>query len=213
MGRSLGSGRSRPPSLIVFLVAVAFVFGGYYLFTGFQSFLRTGGLGVEESTRQAGIVETATAARVTRIVPAAQFTLRPTATPPPPCQDFRVDVPEGIVREGPSTTAKIVTQLSQGTIVCVLGRETGSEWYTLDMNPSTRRIDLAYMHESVIEAVNPTLTPTSTPRASATPEPPRETVTPSPVPTIDMTLENAQERLPSMPPPALATVTLTPESP
>ena len=54
----------------------------------------------------------------------------------------------------------------------MLGREDGSEWYSIDLNPSTRRIELAYMHESIIEAVNPTPTPSITPTPSNTVSPP-----------------------------------------
>lgn len=205
MGRYRG-GRSRSPAPIAFLVAVAFVFGGYYLLQGFQTFLRTGGLGVDEATQQAQLIGTATAARVTRAPLQSAMTLRPTATPPPECQDFRVSVPAGIVREGPASNAPVLTQLTQGTLVCVLGRETNSEWYTLDLNTSTRRIDLAYMHETVIEAVNPTPTPTRTVPATVTftAGPPTETPR-----IIVVTATPLLEGIPLMP--GLATVTLTPE--
>lgn len=199
-------GRSRSPAPLAFLVAVAIVFGGYYLLQGFQTFLRTGGLGVDEATEQARLIGSATAARVTRAPLQSAMTLRPTATPPPACQDFRVSVPAGIVRDGPAPNAAIVTQLTQGAMVCVLGRETNSEWYTLDLNPSTRRIDLAYMHETVIEAVNPTPTPTRT-------EPPTRTFTPAPATDTPIfaspTATPLLEGIPLMP--GLATVTLTPE--
>jgi hypothetical protein len=138
------------------------------------------------------------------------MTLRPTATPPPECQDFRVSVPAGIVREGPAQTATIITQLNQGTLVCVLGRETNSEWYTLDLNASTRRIDLAYMHESVIEAVNPTPTQSPTSPATRTPSPAPGSPIPSTEPTIDSTLRAAEQGIPAMPP-ILATVTPAPQ--
>jgi hypothetical protein len=193
------------PTGLAFLVAVALVFGGFYIFRGMQDFFRTGGLGVDEATRQAALIASATAARVTRL-PAAGgviMTPRPTATPPPECIDFRVSVPAGIVRESPGSGGAIVTQLTQGTTVCVLAREPGSEWYTLDLNPSTRRIDLAYMHETVIEAVNPTLTPTRTapPTQTFTPAPPTST---SSAPTATLPPDSA----PLMPP-VLATVTHT----
>ncbi|MCK6579007.1 MAG: SH3 domain-containing protein [Anaerolineae bacterium] len=209
MGRYRGS-RSRSPSPLAFLIAIALVFGAYYLFNGLQLYFRTGGLGVDEATRQAEVIASATAARVTRAVPQAQTTLRPTATPPPTCQDFRVSVPAGIVRDAPATSGGVLTQVNQGTIMCVLGREAGSEWYTLDLNPNTRRIDLAYMHESIIEAVNPTPTPTNTILPTSTPTPEPASATPLASPTAETSAADIGLAVPMMPPPPLATVTLTP---
>jgi hypothetical protein len=175
--------RSGPPAVLVFLLAGALVFGIYYMWQGIQTFLRTGGLGVVEATARAQEVSTATAQLVTRIAP-VPATLLPTATEVPPCQDFRVSVPAGIVREGP--------QFRENEIVCVLGKDAGSEWYTIDLNPSTRRIEPAYMHETIIEAVNPTPTPSITPTPSNTVSPPptvtlvptgRPTATSTPIPT------------------------------
>ncbi len=211
MGRYRRGRRGDFPAWLSFLIAVGLVFGGFYLFQGMQEFFRTGGLGVQEATRQAEIIASATAERVTRLPGggsgiAAAVTLRPTATPPPPCQDFRVSVRAGIVRASPASSGAVLTQLNEGATVCVLGRETGSEWYTLDLNPNTRRIELAYMHESVIRAVNPTATPTRTlpPTRTSTPAPPTPTLDPALMPTLP-------DFVPSMPPvPMLATVTPRP---
>ncbi|MFN8452774.1 MAG: SH3 domain-containing protein [Anaerolineae bacterium] len=175
MGRRTRSG---PPGILVFLLAVALIFGVYYLWQGVQTFLRTGGMGVVEATERAETIRSATAVEATRFVPQAS-TLLPTSTEVPPCQEFRVSVPAGIVREGPSTESAIKTQFREGDTVCVLGQEPGSEWYSIDLNPTTRRIELAYMHETIIEAVNPTLTPSNTYTPSNTVSPP-PTVTPVP---------------------------------
>ncbi|MEO8393382.1 MAG: SH3 domain-containing protein [Chloroflexota bacterium] len=163
--------RGGPPAILAFLLAAALVFGVYYIWQGVQTYLRTGGLGVVESTARAQEVDTATAAGVTRraTLPA---TLLPTATAPPPCQDFSVIVPAAIVREGPSTSAAVKTQYKEGTIVCVLGQDAGSEWYSIDMNPATKRIELGYMNEVLIEAAYPTLTPSITLTPSNTVSPP-----------------------------------------
>ena len=163
--------RSGPPALLAFVLAAALVFGAYYIWQGVQTYLRTGGLGVVESTARAQQVDTATAAGfVSRATLPA--TLLPTATSPPPCQDFRVIVPAAIVREGPSTSAAVKTQFNAGTTVCVLSQDEGSEWYSIDINPSTKRIELGYMNEVVIEAANPTLTPSMTLTPSNTVSPP-----------------------------------------
>jgi len=184
-----GSGGA--PAWLVFVVAVAIVFATYYLWLGVQNYLRTGGLGVAEATRQAELIITATAVRVQSV---PSLTPVPTFTPVPPCQDFVVSVPSAIVRDQPNPRAAIVTSLAAGETVCVLGREGSSEWYSIDHNPRTRRLELVYMHETVIEAVNPTPTPsltptplpTVTPLPSATPTPspePRPTRTPDPAAT------------------------------
>lgn len=179
--------RSGPPVWLVFLIGVALVFGLYYLWLGLQSYLRTGGLGVVEATEQAVIVGTATAERILSITSASVDTPRPTATPIPECQDFVVTAENAIVREGPSPRAAIRSSFFEGTVVCVLGRAAeDSEWYIIDMNTQSRRVDPAYMHESVIRAVNPTPTPTLTltPTQTLSPSPPPTiTDTPSPRPT------------------------------
>ncbi len=174
--------RGGPPTWFVFVVGVALVFGLYYLWLGLQSYLRTGGLGVVEATEQAVIVASATAERI--LVATAAVTPRPTFTLIPECQDFVVTAENAIVREGPSPGAAIRTSFFEGTVVCVLGRASEeSEWYVIDLNEQSRRVDPAYMHESVIRAVNPTLTPTRTLTPTQTlPPTPLPTITPTPSP-------------------------------
>ncbi len=180
-----GGGGRGPSPLLIFMIAVALVFGGFYLLQGAQTFIRTGGLGVQEATQRAMIISTATQDRVTRMATQPRTPV-PTFTPIPECQDFRVSVPNAVVRNAPHSGGAIVTGLPQGSLVCVIAREPGSEWYLIDRNPQTRRIDAAYMHETVIEAVNPTLTPSRTPTPLPTiTEIPTETptITPTPPPT------------------------------
>lgn len=174
------SPKKRLPGILVFALGAALIFGAYSIFQGAANFIRTGGQGVVEATQHAQVVDTATAFRVTRMATQAAALL-PSATPLPECEDFRVIVPNAIVREQPAPNAPIVTGLMQNTIVCVLSREPGTEWYAIDQNRDTRRAELAYMHESVIEAVNPTLTPSITPTPSNT-FTPLPTVTNTPVP-------------------------------
>jgi hypothetical protein len=116
----------------------------------------------------------------------------------------------GIVREGTSTESAVITQFREGTIICVLQRESGTEWYSIDLNPSTRRLDLAYMHESIIEAVNPTLTPSITPTPSNTVSPaPTVTLTPTPIPSATATLFPSPTRDPRLTNTPLPTLTPT----
>lgn len=193
-------GASGVPAWLVFVVAIAIVFAVYYLWVGVQNYLRTGGLGVVEATRQAELIVTATAERVQSI---PSLTPVPSFTPVPPCQDFVVSVPSAIVRDQPNPRAAIVTALAAGETVCVLGREGSSEWYAIDSNPRTRRLELVYMHETVIEAVNPTPTPSRTPT-------PLPTVTPLPSATPTLSPEPQPTATPDLAATDTHTPTLTP---
>jgi hypothetical protein len=196
------------PAWLVFLVAVALVFGSFYLWDGLQRYVRTGGLGVAESTARAGIVATATAERVTR---GAVMTRTPAPTPTalPECQAFRVlvvNAPTALVRAAPNSSGRVLDAFPNETDVCVLWREPNSEYYAIDSNPETQRYEIAYMHESVLEALNPTLTPSPshTPPPSVTPPAtlsPMPSMTGAPVVTFtpSATEESAQPTLPPAP--------------
>ena len=189
VGKRPKRSKDGPPSWFVFLLGVALVFGLYYLWVGLRDFVQTGGQGIAEATERSEIIHTATA-EVAQNLQRPSLTPAPSRTPIPECQDFVVSVPNAIVRDQPTTNGAIVTSYFEGTHVCVIGREPESEWYLIDENPDTRRLNAAYMHESVIQAVNPTPTPsdTFTPLPSVTPLPslsPTPSVTPSPTPTRD----------------------------
>lgn len=176
-------GRDGLPAWLIFLIGVALVFGIYYIWLGVQSFLRSGGKGIIEATHNAAVVSTATAASIETGIP----TVRPTTTPFPPCEPFVVIVPNARVRSAPSESGSILTSFFMNDPVCVEGHAgPGSEWYIIDWKPETRRVDIAYMHESVIAAKNPTPTPTRTPTTppSVTPAP---TFTPSRTPKVTAT--------------------------
>ena len=173
-------GRSGPPSWFVILLGIAIVFGLYYLWFGLRNFMSTG-VGVVESTQQASDRITATAIRIREISVNAPSPL-PTFTPIPPCQDFAVHVREAIVREEPGTTSRIVSALKEGEIVCVIAALPNTEWYLIDDNPLTRRIDKVYMHRDIIYALNPTSTPTDTLTPTST-DTATQTFTPRPRPT------------------------------
>jgi hypothetical protein len=176
-------GRDGLPAWLIFLVGIALVFGIYYVWLGIQSFLRSGGRGILESTRSAAIVSTATAASMETGIP----TVKPTTTPFPPCIPFIVIVPNARVRAAPSDSGAVLISFFMNDPVCVEGRAApDSEWYIIDWKPETRRVDIAYMHESVIEAKDPTPTPTHTqkPPPSVTPAP---TLTPSRTPKVTAT--------------------------
>ncbi len=150
------------PTWLVFLVSVALVLGLYYLWVGLQTYLGTGGQGVEGATQQAIIISTTQAVQQsTEAVPTR--TLFPTFTPVPPCQDWTVEVASAIVRRAPNTNAAIVETFTEGNLVCVIEPVTGTEWHLIDTNPATRRIEEGYMHDDIIEPLQPTLTPSITP--------------------------------------------------
>jgi hypothetical protein len=195
------------PGWLVFLLGATLVFGLYYLWVGMRGFFQTGGLGIAEATERSSIISTATA-EVVQQSQRPSSTPRPTTTPIPECQDFEVSVPNAIVRAAPSTNSEIVTSLNEGATVCVIEHLPDSEWYLIDTNPDTRRLNSAYMHESVIRAINPTLTPTQT----LTPMP---TVTPMPTlsPTVSPTPEPTATRDPRITDTPTPTVTPSPTAP
>ena len=172
--------RSGPPAWFVILLGIAVVFGLYYLWLGVRNFVATGGT-VAESTQQAVVGITSTALRIQEIEFSAPTPL-PSFTPVPPCQDFVVHVREAIVRDQPNTNSRIVAALTEGATVCVIAAVPGADWYLLDANPVTRRLEKVYMHQDIISALNPTLTPTRTVTPAPTAKPTR-TRTPAPTAT------------------------------
>jgi hypothetical protein len=159
-------GRSGPPSWFVILLGIAIVFGLYYLWAGVRNFMSTG-VTVVESTQQAIERHTATAVRIQEIAVNAPTSL-PSFTPIPPCQDFAVNVREAIVREKPNTASRITGALKEGSVVCVIAALPNTDWYLIDDNPLTRRIDKVYMHRDIVYALHPTFTPTVTPTPTPT---------------------------------------------
>jgi hypothetical protein len=181
-GRGSGYVGQGPPAWLVFLVGMALVFGVYYIWIGVQDYIALGARSVQEATREAQSLATATAIEID--VRGLNVTPRPTFTPIPECQDFAVIVDAAIVRQGPTTGSQPLASLSRGEMVCVIERR--GDWYLIDNNPATRRIDEAYMFFNIIEAMNPTPTPTNTytPAPTVTEEPTlTPSVTPSPAPT------------------------------
>lgn len=193
------------PAWLVFLMGMAIVFGGYYLWQGVADFIASGGLGVAEATQRVTVLDTATAEQIQAQID--RLTPRATWTPMPECIDFVVIVPTALVRELPSTASAVLDALPEGEIVCVIGQDpTDSEWYIIDRNPrTTRRIEPGYMFYNIIDALNPTPTPsdTFTPAPTVTPAPatptPTPTVTDTPDPNATHTPVPTLEELPTVP--------------
>lgn len=181
--------RGGPPTWFVFLLGVALVFGLYYLWLGLRDFVVSGGLGIQEMTQQAATVSSATAERIISLQTSAP-TARPTSTALPPCQEFEVIVRSAVVRSAASTDSEPLETLNQGEIVCVISQE--GEWYLIDQNTLTRRLEPAYMREDLLSPRFPTPTPSDTPTLPPTitalpPSPTRApTITPLPSPTREV---------------------------
>lgn len=194
--------RSGPSPLLVVIVVALLVFGGYYVWTGFLRFLEDQGDIAAQVTRAA--VSTSTAQFSTQ--PATRFAPS-TPTSPPPCQPFIVIVERAVYRSCPSQNndeCPRVDTLPYGAQVCVYERSPeNAEWYTVDLNPEGMFRDIVYMHETVIEALEPTPRPTLT----FTPPP---TVTPLPTPTPTPTEEMPPTDTPDPATPPTSTPTRTP---
>ena len=171
--------RGSQPAWLIMLIAAALVFAGWYLWQGLQTYLRSGGLGVQEAVQQAEQQASATVIRA--LTSAVVFAPPPTRTPVPECQPFVVVVKEAIVRTEPSREARIRRALFEGDEVCVIApASTDPNWLLVDEEPRSRRIESVYMHRSLIRAVNPTATPVATPT-------PLSTITPKPSDTPEPT--------------------------
>ncbi|MBC7869219.1 MAG: SH3 domain-containing protein [Chitinophagaceae bacterium] len=199
---------SGPPAWLVFVLGIAVVFGIYYLWSGVRDYVSTGGLSEEGATARA-LVDEPTAEQRTQQADFDNFgfTAMPTATEIPACINFEVAVPSAIVRAEASTNAAILDSLSQGEIVCVISLEADGAWYLIDRNPRTRRIETGYMSETIIEAVDPTPTPTRTltPAPTVTDVPtftPSQTAAPQPTPTRDPGVSDTPTPTPSLTPTA-----------
>ena len=201
------SRRSGPPSWFILLLGIAIVFGVYYLWLGLRNFMSTG-VGVAETTLQAIEHETATAVRFQEI----QFdvpTPLPSFTPIPPCQDFVVSVSIATVRSEPSTSSRIVEGLTEGETVCVITALQDGEWYLVDQNSRTRRIEKVYMHRDIIRALNPTARPTATVTPTETLTP---TVTMTPSETLSPTTKPTEATLAVTSPPPSPSPSPTPSA-
>jgi hypothetical protein len=159
--------------LLVIVIAALVVFGGYYVWTGFLSFLEDKGDITAQVTREAFSSATAKAGPV---LPPTMF-FPATFTSLPPCQWFKVTAQRAVYRECPSQDNRqcpIRDVVTFGTELCVYSRAPGNpEWYVVELNPGGAYRDTVYMHESVIKPVDPTPTPSpsNTPLPTITPVP------------------------------------------
>jgi hypothetical protein len=195
--------------MLIVAVGMLLVFGGYFVWSGFLNFLDDQGNIMADVTKTKQAFTTATAEAIQRsptiYVPA-------TFTPLPPCQTFIVSVTNAKLRECPSTNDQecpFREIIPYGTELCIYDRARDyPEWYVVELNPGGAFRDIVFIHESVVEAANPTPTPTLTvtprPTISPTPSPtPQPTVIPSPTDTLN----------PATPPTPTPTFTPSPSPP
>ncbi len=166
--------------ILVALLAALLVFGGYFLWRGALTFLSTAGNITAPATATAAATVTLRPTRTFEVPPMnLVFGTQPTARP---CLEFYVTVVRARVRECPSERCETLEMPYQGNRICVYGRaEEAPEWYEVNIYPNDPIPRRAYMHQSVIAAVNPTPRPSATPRPSITFTPSH---TPTPLPSV-----------------------------
>jgi hypothetical protein len=186
--------------LVVALVALL-IFGGYFVWVGFLNFLEDQGDITVEITRRAENTATAEAAPAVSLP--TQF-MPATFTALPPCIWFTVNTERAVYRDCPSkdnNQCPIRDIVTYGTEMCVYGRAPQNpEWFIVELNPNGAYRDTVFMHESVLDPVNPTPTITLT----LTPPPPSS---PTSFPT------EAPSATPAPTQPPLPDVSLTPVLP
>ncbi|PJF44578.1 MAG: hypothetical protein CUN55_03345 [Phototrophicales bacterium] len=183
---------SSPSPLLIGLVGLALVFGGYLLWTGFLNWLDEGSANTRAETATIAARSTST---FDAFVNQPTLVLYPTSTPIPPCEYFVVRGPQAaFVRECPDTSCKDITFIEPNETVCVIGRAQSEEfpnaddWYEVLLDPDAFLPEVSYMNEITLRALNPTPTmtptfeplPTITPVPSRTLEPTSPTIEPSP---------------------------------
>ena len=214
------SRRNGPNPLVIIVIGALLVFGGYYVWIGLLNFLENQGDITAVVTREAFASATASSSN-----PTARPTLFQVFTPSPlpPCLEFEVSVERAIYRKAPCSDDELcprVDSMTFGTEICVYGRANENpEWFVVELNPGGAFRDIVYMHESVVEATNPTPTPTVTftPLPTVSPAPSdTPTRTPIPSPTSPPEPTAAETALPDSAPsggttiPAAPTVTPAP---
>lgn len=199
-------GSDSPGPLLITLLGMTLVFGGYLLWTGFIEWVDRGTAQnrEQEATQQANI--TATFVEFQNLPTIALF---PTNTPVPACQYFTVRGPQAaFVRECPSTNCDDIAFVEADETVCVVGRAprtdefpSADDWYEVLLEPDDFLPEISYMNEITLRSNNPTPRPslTYTPPPTITPVPTRIAPTPTegtpiptPTPTIDIDEEEGR---------------------
>ncbi len=190
------------PVWLVAVSAMLLVFGGYFVWRGLMGYLEASGNIAAPATTEAQLKQTATVDAQTPVPTIDLFLASGTRTAARTCLDFRVSVLRARIRECPKDTCNTLLMPAQGTRICVYGTATDApDWYEINIDPSAPIAQIGYMHNSVLDAINPTQRPSQTPTALPTVTPvPTQTPTRTPTPLPSNTSNPA----------APATWTLTP---
>jgi hypothetical protein len=177
-----------PPAWIVFLAGVALIFGVYYVWLGVRDFLANG---INPAIPTQHVEQDLTAVFEEAVNQSGLPTARPTLTPLPSCQRYTVRVEEVNVRTGPNVESDFIEKRLLGSEICVLGFQGDTNWFLIDMDTATRRIEPGYIRSDLLEAANPSPTP-----APSTTALPTITLTPSHTPTDTPTATFTPSRTP-----------------
>jgi hypothetical protein len=143
------------------IAGLLLVFGGYYVWRGFMTFMASNGdINAPILTRTAEVsFQTAT---VNRILGTLDLHDLPTIpfTPTKACIEFKVKVVKARIRECPKETCNTIDLPVQGTSICVVGPAADdNNWYQIIVDPKDPIAEIGYMHKSVLAPANPTKTP------------------------------------------------------
>ena len=220
------------PAWLVFVLGVAIVFGLYYLWLGVRDY--TGSIGLSGIATRDAATQTAIAESVSIAAgssssggqssaatlsgnanPVEPRSVEPspamTLTPIPECQDF-VILERANIRNAPNTQAGVIEVYQAGQTICVIGVALeNDEWYLIDVNPISRRVDAGYVYHTLARAINPTPRPTQTPTPLPTVTP-MPTQTPTFTPTPEPTQTPDPDATPTPTPTPTPTVTVSYQS-
>lgn len=206
--------RSGPSPLITVLIGALFVFGAYFVWSGFLSFLEDRGNITAQVTREALTTATAETNAVRPGLPTVFVAA--TFTPQPPCEWIVIVAATALSRECPSQSyyrCPVLERLTRDTELCSRGRAPENEdWYVIDTNPEGIYHDYFYVHEYDVRPRDPTPRPTQTfiPLPTVTPTPTVPSPTPTDTPTPTQTPVATDTATPTPLPSATPTPSITP---
>jgi hypothetical protein len=147
----------------VVLAGVLLVFGGYYIWHGVMSFFESNGNITAPATNAVIARQTASFEAFATVPTLDLLGFNQTLAPPRVCYDFRVKPARARVRECPKDTCGTILMPAQGVKMCVFGpAPNATDWYEVNTNPDSPLPQVGYMHNSVLEPINPTKIPTKT---------------------------------------------------
>lgn len=149
------------PAWLVILIGMGLVIVAYLVWGGLMQFFSASGNITAPITAQAASAASQTQDQAVSVATSIPI---PTATPVRPCLDFRVNVVKAVARDcAKLSCATLDVMYPQGALMCVYGVDsTATDWYIVNLRPTSSFPDIAYMNSNVLYAVNPTPYPTRT---------------------------------------------------